>query len=92
MTVCDNPLLTITDFVDYAAVRPEHVAPAVTALCEDVEKTLLTVLDTSRPATWENVVEPLNESLGRLTRACWPPAKGACFTRGKRSPTPPVPA
>ena len=69
MTACDNPLLTITDFVDYAAVRPEHVTPAVTALAEDVEKTLLQVLDASRPATWENVVEPLNESLGRLTRA-----------------------
>lgn len=64
-----NPLLSITDFVDYAAVRPEHVTPAIEALAADVEKTLESVVDDTTPATWENVVEPLSTSIGRLSRA-----------------------
>lgn len=69
MTVTDNPLLSITDFVDYAAVRPEHVTPAMDVLVEDVETTLRAVLEDTRPATWDTVVVPLNRSMGRLTRA-----------------------
>ena len=33
-----NPLLNITDLVDFAAVRPEHVVPGMTSLIEEAKK------------------------------------------------------
>lgn len=35
-----NPLLSITDLIDYASVRPEHVVPAVKSLAAQVEAAL----------------------------------------------------
>ncbi|MDO5531314.1 M3 family metallopeptidase [Sutterella sp.] len=64
-----NPLLTITDLIDYAAIRPEHVVPAVKALCSDVEKTLAAVTAPGTPADWEHVVEPLEEATIAFSRA-----------------------
>ena len=64
-----NPLLNIPNFVDYAAVRPEHVTPAMDVLIQNVQATLQQVTKESTPATWEAVIEPLDESVNALGRA-----------------------
>lgn len=65
----ENPLLSITDLVDYAAIRPEHVEPAVKELLGNASATLETVTAEDVPATWEAVLEPLEESQEKLGRA-----------------------
>ena len=64
-----NPLLNITDLVDFAAVRPEHVVPGMTSLIEEAKKTLNQVTDPQTPATWQDVIEPLEEKTLALSRA-----------------------
>ena len=64
-----NPLLNITDLVDFAAVRPEHVVPGMTSLIEEAKKALNKVTDPQTPATWQDVIEPLEEKTLALSRA-----------------------
>lgn len=64
-----NPLLSITDLIDYAAVKPEHIAPAVKTLSERLIQTLAAVTAADTPATWENVVEPLEKATLDFSRA-----------------------
>lgn len=64
-----NPLLSIVDLIDYAAVRPEHVVPAVRALAKNVEAALAQVTAPETPATWEAVVEPLERASLEFSRA-----------------------
>ena len=65
-----NPLLSFTDLIDYAAVRPEHVMPAVTARIERARSVLAEVTQPQTPATWEAVVAPL-ERATLLLRRTW---------------------
>ena len=67
----ENPLLTITDagLIDYAAVRPEHVVPAVKALAARLERVLAEVSAPGTPADWAHVVEPLEEASLAFSRA-----------------------
>jgi len=62
----DNPLLDFSGLPRFAAIRPEHVAPAIDALLAEAraarERTA------AAPATWEDFVAPVedaNEKLGR---------------------------
>lgn len=64
-----NPLLTITDLIDYAAIRPEHIAPALETLGARLDEVLAQVTDPATPATWEAVVVPLGEALEAYGRA-----------------------
>ena len=64
-----NPLLTITDLIDYAAIRPEHIAPALETLGARLDDTLAQVTDSATPATWEAVVVPLEQALEAYSRA-----------------------
>ncbi len=64
-----NPLLTITDLVDFAAVRPEHVVPAVKHLISEAEVTLTRVNAPQTPATWDDVIAPLEDKTLALSRA-----------------------
>lgn len=65
-----NPLLApVADLVDYAAVRPEHIAPAVDELLELARKAVDHAADPALPASWEAVVEPLDSASERLWRA-----------------------
>ncbi len=64
-----NPLLTITDLIDYAAIRPEHIAPALETLGARLDETLAQVTDSATPATWEAVVVPLEQALEAYSRA-----------------------
>ena len=65
----DNPLLNITDLIDYAAVRPEHVMPAVKKLAGDLEKALARATAPETPATWDAVVAPLEEASLAFSRS-----------------------
>lgn len=64
-----NPLLALDGFLDYAAIRPEHVAPAVHELCRRVEAALEKATAPDTPATWEAVAEPLDEATLDFARA-----------------------
>ena len=62
MTESVNPLLNASGLIDYASVRPEHVAPAVETLSKNLEETLARVTAPETPATWEAVAEPLEKA------------------------------
>jgi oligopeptidase A len=65
-----NPLLApVEDLVDYAAIKPEHVVPAMDALLDTARQAVDRAADPALPATWEAVVEPLDATSERLWRA-----------------------
>jgi oligopeptidase A len=63
-----NPLLQFDGLPDFAAIRPEHVEPAITALIADARASIARI-ERSEAITWENVVEPLQDATERLSRA-----------------------
>ena len=65
----NNPLLSINDFIDFAAIKPEHVAPAMKSLIADAQETLSTVTEDLTPATWDDVITPLEKKTLALSRA-----------------------
>lgn len=64
-----NPLLSITDLIDFPAIKPEHVVPGMKALIDDAQKTLTAVTQDSTPATWDDVISPLEKKTLALSRA-----------------------
>lgn len=64
-----NPLLSITDLIDFPAIKPEHVVPGMKALIDDAQKTLTVVTQDSTPATWDDVISPLEKKTLALSRA-----------------------
>ncbi len=65
----NNPLLDFSGLPRFAAIRPEHVTPAVDSLLADARATILRVAtDTSTPS-WDTVVEPMADALDRFDRA-----------------------
>jgi oligopeptidase A len=65
-----NPLLApVEDLVDYAAIKPEHVVPAIDILLDAARQAVDRAADPTLAATWEAVVEPLDASSERLWRA-----------------------
>ena len=69
MTESKNPLLDLSDLIDYAAVKPEHVAEAVRFWSERLEAALAKAMATETPATWTDVVEPLENAVLDFSRA-----------------------
>ena len=69
MTESKNPLLDLSDLIDYAAVKPEHVAEAVRFWSERLETALAKATATETPATWTDVVEPLENAVLDFSRA-----------------------
>ncbi len=68
----ENPLLNDQPYPAFNAIRPEHVEPAINALLNDGRRLVETLtLDTSQ-ATWDSLVQPLEEEDDRLARA-WSP-------------------
>ncbi len=65
----NNPLLDFSGLTRFDAIRVGHVTPAVERLIGDARATVDAVALDPRPATWENVAEPLAEPLDRLDRA-----------------------
>ena len=64
-----NPLLDFRGPTRFDAIRVAHVTPAVDQLVADARAAVESVAVDSRPATWDNVAEPLAEPLDRLDRA-----------------------
>ena len=69
MTANDNPLLDFSGLPRFDAIRPEHVTPAVDALLADGHAAIERICATESVPTWDDVVEPLAESLDRFDRA-----------------------
>ncbi|MYN12214.1 oligopeptidase A [Pusillimonas sp. TS35] len=65
-----NPLLApITQLIDYASIRPAHIEPAIDALIADTRRAVEQAADPTLPATWDAVVEPLEDASEKLWRA-----------------------
>lgn len=64
-----NPLLANNDLQAFDAIRPEHIGPAISHLIAAAREAVERAADPATPATWENVVEQLDDVTERLSRA-----------------------
>ena len=65
-----NPLLApVADLVDYAAVKPAHIVPAIEELLVLARKAVEHAADPALDASWAAVIEPLDNASERLWRA-----------------------
>lgn len=70
MNASTNPLLVPVDsLMDYAAIKPEHIEPAITELLERARSAVERAADPVLPATWEAIVSPLDDATDPLWRA-----------------------
>ncbi|MCL4800166.1 MAG: M3 family metallopeptidase [Burkholderiales bacterium] len=69
MKIDANPLLDFAGLPRFAAVKPEHITPAVDLLLADCRAALARLTDPATPATWHDFVEPFEDANERLTRA-----------------------
>lgn len=65
----NNPLLSISDLIDFPAIKPEHVVPAMKSLIAEAQETLTAVTQDSTSATWDDVITPLGKKTLSLSRA-----------------------
>ncbi len=65
----DNPLLDFSTLPAFDRIEPAHIAPALDALLAESRTALEQVVDPARPATWANVVAPLEDATEKLGRA-----------------------
>lgn len=65
----NNPLLSINDLIDFPAIKPEHVVPAMKSLIADAQETLSIVTQDLTSATWDDVITPLEKKTLALSRA-----------------------
>jgi oligopeptidase A len=68
-SLSNNPLFAERDLQAFDAIRPEHIAPAINALIERTRAAVERAADPALPATWENIVEELDDASERLSRA-----------------------
>ena len=69
MTQVQNPLLNTTGLIDYAAIKPTDIAPAIDQLAQALQNTITQITAPETPATWEAVVQPLELATFAFTRA-----------------------
>jgi oligopeptidase A len=69
MTDALNPLLDLSGLPRFDTVKPEHVAPAIDALLDENRAVVTRLEGPMDPVTWDNFVEPLENSTERLGRA-----------------------
>ncbi len=67
-----NPLLDSADLPPYAAIRPEHVEPAIDRLLDDNRADIERLLATDTAYTWDSLIRPLEGLEDRLNKA-WSP-------------------
>ena len=65
----DNPLLDFSGLPRFAAIRAEHVAPAIDPLLEAGRACVERLAVDDRAPTWDNFIEPLDDANERLARA-----------------------
>lgn len=64
-----NPLLDFSGLPDYAAVRAEHVTPAIDELLSRAEQAVARLTADTSPPSWESFVEPMESATEALGRA-----------------------
>jgi oligopeptidase A len=64
-----NPLLDFTGLPRFDAIRPEHVAPAIRQLIDEIRQLIDRLTQPGSPATWDGFVAPLTDANERLGRA-----------------------
>jgi oligopeptidase A len=64
-----NPLLDFSDLPRFAAVGPEHIAPAVDRLLAENRALIARLTAADTPPTWSGFVQPLEDANERLSRA-----------------------
>ncbi len=64
-----NPLLDFRGLPRFDLIRPEHVGPAVEELVAAGRATIERLASPERAATWESIVQPLDDATERLSRA-----------------------
>ena len=64
-----NPLLDFSGLPRFGAIEPVHVTPAVDALLQQAREVVRQVTDPKTPASWDAIVEPLDDVTDRLGRA-----------------------
>lgn len=70
VAMTQNPLLTpISELIDYAAVRPEHIEPAINILIDKSRQAVEACAQPELAPTWDAIVEPLEDTTGKLWRA-----------------------
>jgi oligopeptidase A len=67
-----NPLLETTELPQFAAIRPEHVEPAIDQLLADARQTIADCLQAGQGYTWLNLIDPIEAAEDRLNKA-WSP-------------------
>jgi oligopeptidase A len=64
-----NPLLDFSGLPRFGAIEPVHVTPAVDALLQQARDVVRQVTDPKASASWDAIVEPLDDATDRLGRA-----------------------
>ncbi|MFA7578677.1 M3 family metallopeptidase [Castellaniella sp.] len=65
-----NPLLVPAEsFIDYGAVQPAHVEPAIRALIAGCRSAIDAAAADGADATWDNFINPMEDASERLHRA-----------------------
>ena len=64
-----NPLIHQAHLLDFAAIRAEHVSPALDVLLKDAADALKKATDPATAADWQHVIDPLDAALEKLSRA-----------------------
>jgi oligopeptidase A len=64
-----NPLLDFSGLPRFTDIKIEHIAPAIDALLFENRATLARLTNSDTPTNWESIVQPLEDSGERLTRA-----------------------
>ncbi|HYD81252.1 MAG TPA: M3 family metallopeptidase [Paucimonas sp.] len=64
-----NPLLDFSDLPRFDAIKPEHVTPAIDALLDENRGVVRRLEAPMAAVTWDNFVEPLEDSTEKLSRA-----------------------
>jgi len=65
----DNPLLDFSDLPRFGEIRPEHVTPALDVLLANASAAVERAAEPSTPASWADVVEPVERATEPLSRA-----------------------
>ncbi len=64
-----NPLLDFSGLPRFGDIRPSHVTPAIDLLLQQARDAVQQATHPATPATWDGVVEPLDDITDRLGRA-----------------------
>jgi len=65
----DNPLLDFSTLPAFDRIEPAQIAPALDVLLAEARAALERVVDPGTPASWANVVVPLEDATEKLGRA-----------------------